>query len=166
MAAEKRGGNPRPLGDLVGGVVDPLLRRRAGISLMLLQSWEEIAGLRLAAVTRPEKIAWPRRLSEDDPFRAGQLVVACEAVAALRLQHEAGELIGRVNALLGFEAVDRVRIVQKPVNSASPPRVPPRRLTAEEEALVHRRTADIDDAGLRESLEALGRSVLAAKKVR
>lgn len=166
MAAEKRGGNPRPLGDLVGSVVDPLLRKRAGISLILLQAWEEIAGQRLAAVTRPQKIAWPRRLSEDDPFRAGQLVVACEAVAALRLQHEAGELIGRVNALLGFEAVDRIRILQKPVNSAPPQRAVPRRLTEAEEALVHRRTANVDDPGLRESLEALGRSVLAAKKVR
>ncbi|MBK8458570.1 MAG: DUF721 domain-containing protein [Phyllobacteriaceae bacterium] len=166
MAAEKRGGNPRPLGDLVGGVVDPLLRKRAGISLMLLQSWEEIAGPRLAAVTRPEKIAWPRRLSEDEPFRAGQLVVACEAVAAMRLQHEAGEVIGRVNALLGFEAVERVRILQKPVNSTPPRRPAPRRLSADEEASLHRRTEGVDDAGLREALEALGRSVLAEKKVR
>lgn len=166
MANQHQGGNPRPVGDLVGRVVDPLLRKRAGISLMLLQSWEEIAGPRLAAVTRPEKIAWPRRLSEDDPFRAGQLIVACEAVAAMRLQHESGELIGRVNALLGFEAIDRLRIVQKPVAAAAPARPQPRRLTAEEEQALQRRTGAVDDEGLRTALERLGRSVLAAKKVR
>lgn len=166
MAGPARSGNPRPVGDLVGRVVDPLLRKRAGMSLMLLQSWEDIAGPRLAGVTRPEKIAWPRRLAEDDPFRVGQLVVACEGFAAMRLQHESGELIARVNALFGFEAVDRVRIVQKPVGGHAAPKPAPRALSAEEEREIARRTGAVDDEGLREALARLGRSVLAAKKVR
>lgn len=167
MAARERGGNPRPVGDIVGGVIDPLLRKRAGISAMLVQSWEEIAGPRLAAATRPEKIAWSRRLGEDEPFRPATLVIACEAMAAIRLQHESGEVIGRVNALLGFEAIDRIRILQKPVGGAPRPVRPmPRRLSEAETDAVHRRTEGIADEALRQSLERLGRSVLAAKKVR
>lgn len=167
MAARERGGKPTPVGDLVGGVIDPMLRRRAGISVMLVQSWEEIAGPRLAEVTRAERIAWPRRLSEDDPFRPATLVVACEAVAAMRLQHESGEMIARVNALLGFDAVDRIRIVQKPVGSAGrPAKAAPRALTAEEAAALDRSVAGIEDEALRLSLDRLGRSVLAARTKR
>jgi len=165
MAARETRGNPRPVGDLVGGVVDPLLRKRAGISVMLVQSWEEIAGARLAAVTRPERIAWPRRLSEDEPFRPATLVVACEGAAALRLQHESGELVGRVNALLGFEAVDRLRIVQKPVTAPPRPAKPvARRLSAAEEARLAGQVAGIEDDGLRDALARLGRSVAAARR--
>ncbi len=87
MAGKPSFRNPVPVSDLAGGILDPMLRRRTGMSLALVQSWEEIAGSRLAARSRPEKIQWPRRLHEDDPFEPATLVVACEGVAALHLQH-------------------------------------------------------------------------------
>ena len=115
MTGKPRYGNPLPVGDVATGILDPMLRRKAGISTALVQSWEEIVGSRLAASTRPEKIVWPRRAGEDDPFQPATLVIACEGAAALRLQHETGEIIDRVNGFLGFGAVARIRIVQKPV---------------------------------------------------
>ena len=105
-----------PISDLATAILDPVLRKRAGISIGLVQSWEEIAGPRLAHRSRPEKIQWPRRAHEDDPFEPATLVIACEGAAALYLQHETGEIIGRVNAFLGFAAIGRIRIVQKPVS--------------------------------------------------
>ncbi|TGQ25262.1 DciA family protein, partial [Mesorhizobium sp. M4B.F.Ca.ET.214.01.1.1] len=104
-------GNPVPVSDLATEILDPVLRKRAGISIGLVQSWEEIAGPRLAIHSRPEKIQWPRRLHEDDPFEPAVLVIACEGMAALHLQHETGEIINRVNAFLGFTAIGRIRIV-------------------------------------------------------
>ncbi len=150
---------PQPVADLATSVLDPLLRRRAGMSVALVQSWEEIAGPRLAASTRPEKIVWPRRRGEDDPHEPATLVVACEGAAALRLQHEAGELVGRVNAFLGFGAVARLKIVQKPVAGAQPRRREPRRLTEDEAARIGAATAAVEDEGLREALRRLGAGV-------
>ena len=89
---------------------DPVLRKRAGVSIGLVQSWDEIAGAKLARSSRPEKIVWPRRLHEEDPFEPATLVIACEGAAALHLQHETGEIIGRVNAFLGFAAIGRIKI--------------------------------------------------------
>ena len=54
-------------------------------------------------------------MHEDDPFEPAVLVIACEGVAALHLQHETGEIISRINAFFGFNAIGRIRIVQKPV---------------------------------------------------
>jgi hypothetical protein len=162
MAASKS--FPQPVADLTTQVLDPLLRKRAGMSVALVQSWDEIAGPRLAGLTRPEKIVWPRRRGEDDPHEPATLVIACAGAAALRLQHETGEIVGRVNAFLGFGAVGRVKIVQKPVDPGKPARREPRRLEPVEEARIERVTAAIEDDGLREALARLGAGI--ARKAR
>lgn len=163
MTGKRRDGNAVPVSDLASDIIDPVLRKRAGITIGLVQSWEEIVGERLAASTRPEKIAWPRRLTEDDPFEPAALVIACEGAAALRLQHETGEIIARVNAFLGFAAIGRIRIVQKPV--AGPPKRRPaaRPLTGAEAARLDAMVGAIEDDGLREALARLGRSVIGEK---
>lgn len=165
MAGKRGIGNPVAVSDLAGEILDPVLRKRAGISIGLVQSWEEIVGERLAATSRPEKIVWPRRMSEDDPFEPATLVVACEGMAALRLQHETMEVIGRVNAFLGFAAIGRIRIVQKPVASERRKAIKaPRTLSPAEQERVSGLTGKIEDEGLREALRRLGASVIGSKK--
>lgn len=164
MAGKPRSGNPVPVSDLASELLDPVLRRRAGLSIDLVQSWPEIVGERLSASTRPEKIAWPRRLTEDDPFAPATLVIACEGSAALHVQHQTSEIIARANAFLGFVAIGRVKIVQKPVSATRPdsrPRL--RNLTGTERSRLARLTDGIEDEGLRESLKRLGESVIGTR---
>lgn len=156
---------PRQISEISESILDPLLRKRAGISLGLVQSWEEIAGARLAERTRPEKIVWPRRLRENDPFEPATLIIACEGSAALHLQHETGEVISRVNAFLGFNAIGRIKIVQKPVvrhGEQVKPR--PRVLTEAEKSRLSGVVSGIEDEGLKAALEKLGTAVLGEKK--
>lgn len=161
MTGKRTSRNAVPLSDLTVDILDPVLRRRAGLSLGLVQSWEEIVGGRLAHLTRPERIAWPRRMGEDDPFEPATLVIACEGRAALHLQHEAGEVIARVNAFLGFAAIARIKIVQKPVAVVERKRPRPRALSQGEAARLDDLVAGVEDDGLREALARLGRSVIA-----
>lgn len=163
MTGKSSSGNARPVGDLATAILDPVLRRKAGISTGLVQSWEEIVGPRLADSTRPEKILWPRRAGEDDPFEPATLVVACEGAAALHLQHQTGEIIARINAFLGFAAIGRVRILQKPVAAHKPPKRRPRELTRDEAAGIATAVAGIEDEALRAALEKLGKAVKAER---
>ena len=165
MAGKGHDRNPVPVSDLATAILDPVLRKRAGISIGLVQSWEEIVGPRLASSSRPEKIQWPRRMHDDDPFEPAVLVVACEGSAALHLQHETGEIIGRVNAFLGFSAVGRIRILQKPVAQlSSKPKPVPRMLSQEEKARLAGTVGKIEDDGLRASLERLGTTIVGTRK--
>ncbi|CCV12422.1 DUF721 domain-containing protein [Mesorhizobium sp. STM 4661] len=165
MAGKRPFGNPVPVSDLATEILDPVLRKRAGMSIGLVQSWEEIAGPRLAGRSRPEKIQWPRRMHEDDPFEPAVLVIACEGMAALHLQHETGEIINRVNAFLGFNAVGRIRIVQKPVLSQKlRPKPAARPLNDAEKSKLSRTVGKIEDDGLRASLERLGATILGQRK--
>ncbi|MBN9046646.1 MAG: DUF721 domain-containing protein [Rhizobiales bacterium] len=154
----------RPLADMASGLVDPMLQKRAGINLALLQGWEDIVGPATGAASRPLRILWPRRLREDDPFTPATLVVACEGFAALRIQHETSEIIARVNGFLGFSAIGRIRIEQKP------PVLPQKRrakravpLGPAEERRIEKATGGIEDDALRAALARLGRSILAEK---
>jgi hypothetical protein len=162
--AQRKTGFPVPVSDLATDILDPVLKKRAGMTIGLVQSWEEIVGERLAAMTRPERIAWPRRRHEDDPFEPATLVVACSGAAALRLQHETAEIIGRVNAFLGYGAVGRIKIVQKPVETSRREKPRQRPLTPEETGRIARVTGAIEDSDLREALEKLGASVLRSKR--
>jgi hypothetical protein len=161
MTPKRPHGNAVPVSDLASAILDPVLRKRAGISIGLVQSWEEIAGPRLAARSRPEKIQWPRRMHEDDPFEPAVLIVACEGTAALYLQHETTEVIARVNAFLGFAAIGRIRIVQKQVTGAAEkPRPSLRALSEAEKLRLGATVGKIEDEGLRASLERLGSTIL------
>lgn len=165
MASTPRTGNARPVGDIATGILDPVLRKKAGISTGLVQSWDEIVGEKLATRTRPEKIVWPRRAGDDDPFQPATLVIACEGAAALHLQHETGEIISRINAFLGFAAVARIKIVQKPVaRQKKPGPKAPRPLSPAEAVRLAGTVEGIEDDGLRASLERLGKTILGSKQ--
>ncbi len=164
MAGNTRRHNPVPVSDLVSGIIDPVLARRAGITSSLLQAWDEVVGDRLASQSRPEQIRWSRRADDDDPFEPATLVIACEAIAALHLQHETTEIIARVNAFLGYSAIGRIRIVQKPVSQSPKPSKKAKTLSPEQAASIARKVADVEDSGLREALERLGRNVVSSRK--
>ncbi|MGB3500428.1 MAG: DciA family protein [Mesorhizobium sp.] len=165
MTNNRRWSNVQPVGDVATRLLDPVLRRKAGISTALVQSWPEIAGQRIAENSQPERILWPKRARDDDPFEPATLVVACTGIAALHLQHETGELINRINAFLGFGAIGRVRIVQKPIPRFGPaPRPTPRPLTAQEGQRISKVVGMVEDEGLRASLAALGASIARRKR--
>jgi hypothetical protein len=151
----------RPVGDLVSQLLDPVLARKAGMTTGLIAAWAELVGARLDGVCRPEKLVWPPRLHEGDPFQPATLVVACEGASVLRLQHQTSELIARVNAFFGYPAIDRLKIVQRPVTQARPDRRPVLRgLKASEVSEIAAMTDRIEDPRLKAALAAFGTSIL------
>lgn len=154
----------QPVSDLVPDLLDPVLRRRAGLSTGLVQSWEEIVGPALAATSRPRKIQWPSR-GEGEAFEPAVLVITCEGAAALHIQHQTAEIMSRVNAYMGFNAIGRIRIVQAPVSEAPKrARAAPAPLGEAEARRLTGKVAAIHDPELRGSLERLGRSILGSPR--
>lgn len=162
MAAKRKG--VRQISEIANGMLDPILSRRAGISTLLIGSWDEIAGEQFSDCTRPEQIKWPRRqpVSGEGGFAPGVLTIACEGARALFLMHAEGELIQRINAFFGYPAVDRLRIVQKPV-SAGPHRPRQRSLSPDAAERLAEMLREVEDPRLKASLERLGRGVLAGR---
>ncbi|MFD0915926.1 DUF721 domain-containing protein [Pseudahrensia aquimaris] len=150
----------RPVADLVSKLLNPVIERRAGMTLDLLSVWEEIVGERHAEHSRPEKLNWPRKHDDDDPFEPATLIVACEGHHALFLQHDSDGIVKRVNAYFGFAAVAKLKLVQKPLTRTDKRK---RRRAPQVEPDQARRIAEIvenvDDPHLKSALEKLGRGV-------
>lgn len=155
------------ISEIANGLIDPVLAKRAGINTLLLGSWDEIAGEEFADCTRPEKIAWPRRISEmsgDGGYQPGVLTVACEGARALFLTHAQGEFIQRINGFFGFPAISQMRIVQKPVSPPPKPYRKPKPLTGARAQHLEDMVGGIENDALKAALTRLGTAVLSASK--
>ncbi len=161
----------RPLADLVGAAIDPVLARQGFGQADLVLYWDDIVGERLAAMSRPIKLQWPTRgrnlgsqgFGADAP---ATLVVRVETGFALELQHLSGAVIERVNAHLGWRCVSRLSLKQGPVErraATTPARSAPDPAAARAaENLV----TDITDDGLRLALARLGAYALSRSSSR
>ena len=160
---ERRRG-PVSLSELVGKILDPITARRGFAKAELLAAWPAIVGPAYASWTAPEKIVWPRATVESGDV-PGVLILRVDGPRSIFVQHEAPQIIERVNAFLGYAAVGQIRIVQGPVQTeatAAPEALPP--LTAEASAELDGALAGVADDGLRAALDRLGRGVLATRK--
>ena len=166
VPAPRRRRGARPVADLVDAALKPAAKKRGFASTDLFRHWDEIVGPMFATVTRPERLSWPRRLDDggEPGFEPATLTVRCEGGRAILLQHEAPTIVERINAVFGFPAVARIKIVQRPIHRpqvARAPRLAP--LSAAQEAHVAEITAEIEDEGLRRALVDLGRAVLGTR---
>lgn len=164
---KKRGKNfqLRAVSEIVGKVLEPVLARRTGMTLDLITAWPELVGEEFRETTRPEKIDWPRRAHEDDPFKPATLIVACENSVALFFQHEQSPLLERINVFFGFEAIGRIRILQKAVlDQTKKKAVQKRKVSSDDEVKLAEILDAIDDPDLKETLQKLGRGVLSRKE--
>lgn len=152
----------RPLGDLIAGLVDPIVAKKAGMSAALIQSWPEIAGVRLQEGCRPEKLVWASRRGDDgQSAEPATLVVACEGAFVLRLQHETQDVLARVNAFFGYPAVAKLRIVQKPIlRLRANKKLPRMALDGKQRRSIADATSRIESPRLRSALERYGETVL------
>ena len=161
---KKRFRGPQQISELVSGVLDPLMQQRAGMTMQLVMAWEEIAGHIHADYTRPEKLEWPRQMSDDDPFQPATLRIACEGARAIYLQHESGMIIERVNSFFGFNAIDRIKIVQKSVQSTEKPRrQPPAKLDPQQQKRLSDLVNSVEDEKLKKALSKMGEGVFSQR---
>jgi hypothetical protein len=138
---------PRPVGALMPRLTRPAFRRRAPATAQVLADWSAIVGPAIGAVTTPRRLA------------AGTLTIACAGPIAMELQHLATEVIARINAHFGSQAVAALRFVQTPelltMPAALPPPPDPAKLAAIEVAV-----GGLPEGELRGALVSLGRAML------
>jgi hypothetical protein len=152
---------PRPApkaGRALQGLIKELDAKFGRGASALEPRWREIVGDRLARVTRPQKLTKGRG-------GGGTLELRVAGPAALLVQHQAEDILQRVNLFLGAGSVDKLRIAQGPVKpppeiAAAPKRRPAAQpLAAHEEAALKAAVAEAPDM-LKGPLERLGRAVL------
>ena len=120
--------------------------------------WREIVGVEIAKRTEPVKLSRPRGGGP------GALEIRVAGPSAALIQHQAPEIVARVNLFLGAGAVNKLRIVQGPLRALGQTPKPIRRksapLDAAAEADLAESLASTPDSPLKAALLRLGRGVL------
>ncbi|XCD43124.1 DciA family protein [Candidatus Liberibacter asiaticus] len=150
---------------VIDDLLDPFLRRRAGISMSLVSAWSEIVGSNIARCCRPEKIIWPKRTSIErqdiSSDVSGTLIIACEGSHALFLMHDQSKIIRNVNIFFGFCAIKRIRFLQRSmsiVNQAPSVSIPA--LEKDDCEKIDKMTEGIKDEQLKRALIRFGHAVV------
>jgi hypothetical protein len=166
ILAEKRTRPQRRPPPPAGRSLAPLIREldaRFGQGAGALQArWREIVGPEIARRTEPVK------LTKGRAGAGSSLEIRVAGPAAAIIQHQAHEILARVNLFLGPEAVQKLRVVQGPLRQqAGPARAPVRRpqpLDAAQEAGLAKGLDAAPEGPLKDALLALGRGVLRPRR--
>ena len=152
-----------------GGLVDSRIQKtgaaRGFAQMRLLTHWEEIVGVEIARIAKPQKISYARQ-----GFGA-KLTLLAKPAHGPELQMQLPRIKERVNASYGYSAIADIRITQsgEAAGFAEPesdfahdhpaPSLPP----AKAEKL-RADVADVQDETLRALLESLGTNILLTSK--
>ena len=153
----------RPLADLVGAAIHPVLARQGFGQSDVILNWDDIVGERLAAHSQPIKMQWPPRpqgARGDVAPQPATLLIRVEGGFALELQHRSGALIDRINAHLGWRCSGRLAFRPGRIDRLPRAREPRRTPTAETLAAASPFAAGVADDRLRDALTRLGAHVL------
>ena len=149
---------PPPLGRALNKTLKAFDAKFGQGSAGLEARWREVVGAEIAKRTEPVKLTRGRNGGPSS------LEIRVAGPAAAIIQHQAHEILARVNLFLGAEAVQKLRIVQGPLQKTHEPaakarrRLPP--LDAGKEAALAQDLAKAPDGKLKTALLALGRGVL------
>jgi hypothetical protein len=121
-----RGGEARAVSDLMPEIGRAAFRRFGFVQSSVVSRWDEIVGVRYAAVSAPEAIRFPVGKKSE-----GTLELTVEGAHATMMQHVLPEIIERVNRFFGYGAVARIKVRQGVVTKpqtrqpAAPPSLKP-----------------------------------------
>ena len=156
----KRGS--KPLSELLPKLVDPICARKGLASSALIAAWPELAGATFADCTIPDKINWPHQTSTGaTTFQSGTLVVRVDGPKAVYLQHEEQQILQRVNQFFGFVAIERLKIVQAPIERVKrPAKKTLPNLSSKQEERLRECITEFDDPDLDAAVLKMGQGVL------
>jgi hypothetical protein len=147
---------PPPAGRSLSALIKALDAKFGQGTNGLMARWREVVGPEIARRTEPVKLVRGRNGGPSS------LEIRVAGPAAAIIQHQAQEILARVNLFLGADAVQKLRIVQGPLRAAPTPapRRRPAPLDAAREAELVQDMAEAPDGPLKEALLALGRGIL------
>lgn len=154
----RRGGRAKPIGQHISRLTKRAFGRRGFADGVIIANWPSVIGEHLAALSEPERITYPQGK------RAGgtlHLRIASGSIA-VELQHLEPLLIERINGHFGYKAVEKVRLIQAPLEKRADAnkKVPRPPLSQDKVQEVASMLSDVEDPELNEALDRLARAML------
>lgn len=148
------------VGEALGGVLDPALKKRGFATRDLIAHWSAMAPAPYDRMARPDKLNWPRG---EKGAEGAVLHICCHPGHALALAHEGQKVAAAINRYFGYVLIGQVRLSAAPfeIDAAVPETVPA--LTEVTRAQIGRVVDRVEDPGVREALRELGQAMARRK---
>jgi hypothetical protein len=160
----------RPLADFIVPTLGKTLAARGFAAADIVLAWPQIIGKRLARVSEPIELKWPRGTklgeSEGRPQKAATLIIRVEGAHGLEIQHMTPVILERVNAYFGWRCAEKLVLSQGRVTRSRAEKPRPPRPDAEALAKARKSAAGIENEALRTALAGLGAEVFAKRSSR
>lgn len=144
----------KPMGAAMNRALRPILKMAGPAPETLQSRWQEIVGLRIAAVTEPVRVARSRD--------GGVLHLRVTSAAAPIIQHAKDHILERVNLASGSK-ITSLKLIQ-----TAPPKqlalVIPRPLTPEQRRELVQNLAPVQSRAIRDALAGLGEAILTGQR--
>ncbi|MDD3287714.1 MAG: DciA family protein [Alphaproteobacteria bacterium] len=153
----------------ISGSIDKIARKTIGkdwnLYAALLAHWTEIVGEDYAQVTSPVKISFPKGKPDKERWDSGHrsdgvLHVRLPQGLVLDFTYRSDQILSRINGYFGYAAIERLTFEPfygsatakaEPKTSAPDADMPPEMQSSAKE---------IEDEGLRQAIESLGKTVM------
>ena len=116
-AEPKRLNRTVSVGDAMGPILGPALRRRGFAGRDIITHWGAIAPKPYDAVARPDELKWPR--GTERSAEGATLYLRVLPGHALAVQHEGPKIAAAVNRYFGYVLVREVRMSLEPMVEAA-----------------------------------------------
>ncbi|MFM9974592.1 MAG: DUF721 domain-containing protein [Beijerinckiaceae bacterium] len=154
----------QPIKALLEDCLEPSLKAKGFASAQIHMHWAEIVGAALAPWSEPVSLKWPPRApgaDQTDVKSGAVLTIKVEGAFALDLQHQAQQVIERVNSFFGWRCIEKIILKQGPLAKRIIPEPRQKReLTAEASRKLDTLLQSIDNPDLKASLARLGVGVM------
>lgn len=149
------------IGEAMGGILDPMFKKRGFASRDIVTHWAEIAPEPYDTVALPDKLSWPRG---DKGADGATLYLRCAPGHALALVHEGQRIAAAVNRYFGFILVGQVRLSLEPFSPHSVAAAKDRpRIDKAASRQVDAALEGVEDDELRAALRRLGEGIMRNK---
>ena len=162
ISDERRTGDLAGMGAVMAPLAKKMLGRKAFAEADVIASWKEIVGEDTAAFSLPVRVDFKK-----GERTGGVLFVEVASGAfALEMQLKSRLVIDKVNTFFGYEAVQRLKILQNPAVVSQQPLYKPEKklVTAAEENYIRKMSEDIKHPELCSAVQDLGRAIMSNNK--
>ncbi len=162
-SGSKRTGRTRSVGELMGKLIDPALRKRGFASRDILENWRVIAPAPYNRTTMPDRLKWSRN-------RAGAegaiLYLRCRQGDMMALSYDHERIREAVNRYFGYVLVEAVKLSSQPFPRSGQTEENPdhknitgMNLPAEINSRIEDTVENVADDEMKSALRQLGRGI-------
>lgn len=162
VSDDRKCGDLQSMDVVVGSFARKILGKKAFIEADIIHNWADIVGKELAELTKPIKIEFKKESRKQGVLH----IEAASGALALELQQNSKMVIAKVNVFFGYEAVERIKIVQnlrimkdKKISLYSD-NSEKKLVSKNEENYIRQQVKGINNSELSATLEKLGRSII------